>query len=359
MNETERRLSRELDRAAAARTVDLDELWEQVQARTARKRRRSLAPYLAAAAVGVVVVVTATLLASGSEGPGPVTTPDVTPQQKTTPGPRPAVIGGWGCLNQRTIEPGTNSVTGKPVRAVLDPSTAPPEAVAYGVPQYQFTFGATSGTLDYADAAGHRIARTELTRTDTGWLVGSRTVCSGPAGRLSPNPVELGRYTESPLPLDPKSAQVQANPPIGEPILVDDRTYYDAAGMLRHRSLYAFATKDGYEFAGMPGDTSYSTGGQKEDTIGGANLSPAVGTDDTYIFGAHDNLGMVLSYLTGKSTVEGLSSRDADTNTAGSSQQFTFPGGRTLYTVVPAPARDGRTYVTVHRSTGDDPPRRF
>jgi hypothetical protein len=269
------------------------------------------------------------------------------------------VIGGWACQNQRQLEPGTNSVTGKPVRALLDPSTPPPEAVAYGVPQYQFTLNATSGTLDYADASGRRIARTELTRTSTGWLVVGRTACSGPAGRPSPNPVKLGRYTQSPVPLNPKAAQLRATRPTGDPILLDDRIYYDSTGMLRHRTLYVYGSQGGYEFASMPEDGSYSTGGQKEDTIGGTVLSPTVGIEDVHVFGADDNLGLVLSYLTKKQTVEGLSARDAATNTAGVSQQFPFPGGRTLYTVVPAPAADGNTYVTVHRTTGDDPPRRF
>ncbi|MEU8226223.1 hypothetical protein [Kribbella sp. NPDC048915] len=358
MNDTERRLTRELDRAAAAKTVDLDQLWEQVQERTgtgARSRRR-LAPYLAAAAVALVLVVTAALLADGNRTSGPVTTPDVSPTQQ---GPRQAVIGGWACRYQRTIEPGTNSVTGRPVRAVLDPSTAPAEAVAYGVPQYQFSFTATTGTLDYGDASGRRIARTELTRTATGWLVGRRTVCSGPAGRPSPSPVALGRHTPEPLPLDPKAAQVKANPPVSDPILLDDRTYYDAAGMLRHRSLYVFATEDGYEFASMPGDSSSLTGGRKEDTIVAVGLAPAAGTNDTYIYGTHDNLGAVLGYLTKQPTVEGLSARNTATNASGVAQQFAFPDGRTLYTVVPTPAAPGSTAVTVHRTTGDDPPHRY
>jgi hypothetical protein len=109
----------------------------------------------------------------------------------------------------------------------------------------------------------------------------------------------------------------------------------------------------------MPADGSYRTGAQTEDTIGAADMSPPAGTSDTYIYGGSDRLGLVLTYLTSKQTVEGLTSRDAATGATGAAQQFTFPDGRTLYTVVPAPARQGGTLVTVHRSTGDDPPRRF
>jgi hypothetical protein len=248
-------------------------------------------------------------------------------------------------------------VTGRPVRAVLDPSAAPPEAVAYGVPKYQFTFTATAGTLDYGDDAGRRIARTELTRTSDGWLVGRRTVCSGPAGRPSPDLAALGRYTSSPVPLDPQSAQVSANPPVGDPVLIDDRTYYDATGMLRHRSLYAYLTDEGYDFASMPPDNSLSTGSQKEDTIVAVGLAPQAGTNDTFVFGAHDLVGRVFALLTKNRAVEGLTSRDAATGAPGTAQQFALPDGRTLYTVVPA--TPGGTDVTVHRTTGDDPPRRF
>jgi hypothetical protein len=371
MNRSERRLSQELDRAATARQVDVDQLWQAVRERTAGtpgsappaahppRWRRRLTPYLAAASVAGIFVVAA-LFANGNKPSGPTTTPEpVVPHSTLTNGPLSSAIGAWACQNRREIEPGINSVTGKPVRAVLDPDETPPEAIAYGVPRYQFTLHGTTGVLDYGDSSGRRIARTELTHTTTGWLVGRRTTCSGPAGGMSPDPAGLGQYMPSPLPLDPQSAQVKATPPIGDPIVLDDRRYYDSTGMLRHRTLYVFAVEGGYQFASMPADGSYRTGAQTEDTIGAADMSPPAGTSDTYIYGGSDRLGLVLTYLTSKKTVEGLTSRDAATGATGAAQQFTFPDGRTLYTVVPAPARQGGTLVTVHRSTGDDPPRRF
>ncbi|MEV5962166.1 hypothetical protein AB0L70_10405 [Kribbella sp. NPDC051952] len=353
MNETERHLTKELDRAASAVQVDVDQLWEAMQDRTSAPVpahpacwRRRVAPYVAAASVLAVFAVVAALLANGNHSPKPATTPH-------------ASIGDWACKDRMSIVPGVDPTTGERVRAVLNPDVRPPEAEVYGVPRYEFTFTGNTGVLDYGDDSGRRIARTDLTRTPTGWLVGQRTLCSGPDRRLSPDPSELGQHTASPLPLDPRSAQVKATPPIGTPIMLDDRMYYDAVGMLRHRTLYVFAVQGGYQFASMPADGSYSSGAQAEDTVG-ANLSPINGSDDTYIFGDHDaRLGLVLTYLTKKTSVEGITSYDVPTNTAGASQHFSFPGGRTLYTVVPAPAEDGRTLVTVHRSTGDDPPRRY
>jgi hypothetical protein len=148
---------------------------------------------------------------------------------------------------------------------------------------------------------------------------------------------------------------------IGTPVLIDDRTYYDSAGMLRHRTLYAFETKGGYQFARMPADNdSYDQRAQPEDKIGGAAPLQTTGIDDTHIFAGHTQWqGFVLSYLTADKTVEDLTVRSAKTGETGPAQQFAFPGGRTLYTVVPTSTTDGDSLVTVHRNTGDDPPRRF
>jgi hypothetical protein len=358
--------------------VDLDRMWDAVQARTAggqpsavrtRQWGRRLAPYLAAASVATVLVTVAAVIADSNEQPAatdpgrPATTAPRTTDPSTGPstGPAAGPIGDWACRYRTTIEPGNNSMTGKPVRAVLDARHAPPEAIEYGVPRYRFTVQGTTGVLEYGDTSGRRIAHTELTRSGSGWLVGKRTVCSGSGGRPSPDPVALGRYTPAPLPLDPKAAQLKATPMIGTPVLIDDRTYYDSTGMLRHRTLYAFETKGGYQFASMPAEhDSYDQRAQPEDEIGGANPPQVTGIDDTHIFAGHTQLlGFVLSYLTGDTSVEGFTVKSAATGATGPAQRFTFPGGRTLYTVVPPTTVDGDTLVTVHRTTGDDPPRRF
>jgi hypothetical protein len=371
MNDTERRLIDELDRAASEVQVDVDRMWNTVQQRTAvrdtepaaRSWSRRLAPYLAAASVAAVLLVVGASLVGGTEpDASPVTSPSSTTKTTNPPkGPIPGPIGDWACGSRTVLSPGTNSMTFQPIRAVLDPRKVPPEAVAYGVPRYRFTLSETTGVLDYGDASGRRIARTELTRTTTGWLVGDRTVCSGPGGRPSPDPVRLGAHTKSPLPLDSRAAQLQATPMIGRPVLIDDRTYYDPAGMLRQATLYAFATKGGYQFVSMPADDgAVSQQPQPEDQLGGGNLLQPIGADDTYLFAGHSPFfGVVLSYLTDDKTVEGLGLRTASTGEPGPAQSFAMPGGRTLYTVVPVSPVDGDSLVTVHRTTGDEPPKRF
>lgn len=371
MNKTERQLTTELDRAAHEVRVDVDRLWEAVQERTARpeppvrvrRRVRGLAPYLAAASVATVLVTVAAVLAKSNE---PAATdsgrpaPTTTSQPSAPTGPASGPIGDWGCRYRTTIEPGDNSMTGKPVRAVLDPRQVPQEAEEYGVPRYRFTLSGTTGVLEYGDATGRRIAATELTRSGPGWLVGKRTVCSGPSGQPSPDPIQLGKHTRTPLPLDLQAAQLKATPMIGTPILLDDRMYYDPAGMLRQRTLYAFESKGGYQFASMPAsDGSYDNRVQPEDEVGGAIRIQPAGIDDARPFADHERLSPVLSYLTGDKTVEDLTVRSASTGAAGPAQHFTFPGDRTLYTVVPPSSLDGDSLVTVHRTTGDEPPRRF
>ncbi|ONI74012.1 hypothetical protein BWI15_11570 [Kribbella sp. ALI-6-A] len=372
MNDTERRLIDELDRAASEVQVDVDRMWNAVQQRTdvqpeppARPWSRRLAPYLAAASVAAILLVAGASLVDGTE-PDTVTVPAASPRPTTkttnpSKGPTAGPIGDWACGTRTVLSPGTDSMTSKPIRAVLDPLKAPPEAVAYGVPRYRFTLSGTTGVLDYGDASGHRIARTELTRTATGWLVGDRTVCSGAGGRPSPDPVRLGAHTKSPLPLDPRAAQLRATPMIGRPVLIDDRTYYDPAGMLRQATLYAFATQGGYQFVRMPADDGgIGQQPQPEDQIRGADPLQLAGADDTHVFAGHTPFfGVVFSYLTNDKTVEGLSLTTASTGEPGPAQSFALPGGRTLYTVVPVSPVDGDSLVTVHRTTGDEPPRRF
>ena len=269
MNESEHRLTQELDRAASTKQVDVDQLWQAFNERTAdsprsapvahpRRWRRRLTPYLAAASVASVFVVAA-LFADGNKPSALTTTPDpVIPTSRPSSGPLPSTIGAWACQYRRVIEPGINSVTGNRVRAVLDSTEAPPEAIAYGVPRYQFTLDGTTVVLDYGDSSGRRIARTELTLHDDR-LAGRpphNVLGAGGTAVAGSAPPWVADYTSSPLPLDAKSAQVKATPPIGDPILLDDRTYYDATGMLRHRTLYTFAVEGGYQFASMPADGS-------------------------------------------------------------------------------------------------------
>jgi hypothetical protein len=371
MNESERGLTKRLERAAATVSVDVDRMWDAVQGRMtgaevtpSLPRRRRLTPYLAAASVATILVTASIVLAdragtrSGPLGSTPSASAAPTASEPSRQ-PQSGPIGDWACRDKTIIEPGVNSMTHKPIRVILDPRRTPPEAVVYGVPRYRYTFTGSLGVLDYGDNSGRLISRTELAKTRAGWLVIKRFVCSGPAGQPSPDPLQLGAHTRAALPLDPGTAQLKTTPIIGTPLLIDDRMYYDPTGMLRHRTLYAFETKGGYQFASMPAYRTYSGSAWPEDAIGGADRVHPVGSDDTYIFADHDKLPLVLGYLTNDKTVSGLSIKSASTGTVGPGQHFAFPGGRTLYTVVSPTINDGDSLVVVHRTTGNDPPRRF
>ncbi|WP_433011365.1 hypothetical protein [Kribbella sp. CA-294648] len=370
MNETETRLTDELNREAAAVDVDLDRMWSVVQERTktadseapaARRRRHRLTPYLAAASVAAVMVTVA-VVNDGDHQPAPAgqnppaatkdtSTAPVSPDEPAGPVDRP--VADWACQYRTTIQP----VPG----AFFDPRKAPQEAIEREVPRFHFTLSEKTGVLDYGDASGRRISRTELTRTGDRWRVGARTVCSGAGGRPSTDPVALGKYTGKPLPFDPGTAQVTDIPATGTPVLVDDRSYFDCTGMLRQTTLYAYPAKNGYTFARIPENPSYDLSVSPADQLGGDSaMVDSRGPDETNPFGAHaPTLELIVSYLTKDPDVTGLSSVSASDGRKGPVAKFAFPGGGTLYTVVAPSKIDGDTSVTVHRKSGDEPPRRY
>lgn len=361
MNETETRLTDELKREAATVEVDLDRMWSVVQERTTpeitvhRPWRRRLAPYAAAAAVAAVVA-TAAVLNNDQREPSVATQTTPTPPaaaKKAPSGPINQPVGDWACRHRTAIQP-TPMV-------FLDPRKAPDEAADRAVPRYHFALNGKTGVLDYGDASGRRISRTELTKAGDLWRLGERTVCSGADGRPSADPVALGKYTGSPLPFDARSAQLQEVPATGTPLLVDDRSYFDSTGMLRQTTLYAYPGKGGYAFARMPAGGSYDSRVTPKDQLGGDSAQvDSRGPDQTNPFGAHAfSLDLIVSYLTSDADVTGLSSTSASDDRNGPAQKFTFPGGRTLYTVVAQSKIDGDTSVTVHRKSGDEAPKRY
>lgn len=366
MNDTETRLTDELKREASTVEVDLDRMWSVVQERTrpeitvhptVRPWRRRLAPYVAAAAVAAVAV-TAAILQNDQREPSVAAQTTPTPAAtkttaKTPSGPVNQPVGDWACRYRTAIQP-------NPI-VFLDPRKAPEEAADRGVPRYRFTLSGKTGVLDYGDASGRRISRTELTKAGALWRLGERTVCSGADGRPSADPVALGKYTGSPLPFDARSAQLQDVPATGTALLVDDRSYFDSTGMLRQTTLYAYPGKGGYAFARMPAGGSYDSRVTPENQLGGDSAQvDSRGPDQTNPFGAHAfTLDLVLSYLTSDADVTGLSSTSASDDRNGPAQKFTFPGGRTLYTVVAPSKIDGDTSVTVHRKSGDEAPKRY
>ncbi len=364
MNETETRLTDELEREAAALEVDLDRMWSVVQDRTkpaaietpaARRWRHRVTPYLAAASVAAVVVTVA-VVNNGDHEPLPAGQAPPAVTKKTTKAPAGPVdqpVADWACRDRTAIQP-------KP-GTFLDPRKAPEEAVERDVPRFHFALSGTTGLLDYGDASGRRISRTELTKTGGRWRVGARTVCTGAGGRPSTDPVALGKYTGKPLPFDTGTAQLRDVPATGTPLLLDDRSYFDSTGMLRQTTLYAYPAKGGYAFARIPETGSYDLSVTHEDQLGGDSaLVDSRGPDATNPFGAHAfTLDLIISYLSKDADVTGLSSISASDNRKGPAQKFDFPGGRTLYTVLAPSKLDGDTSVTVHRKSGNEAPRRY
>ncbi|NEA34361.1 hypothetical protein [Streptomyces sp. SID13031] len=380
MNETETRLTAELKQEADAVQPDLDRMWSAIQERTregsadasvvqgARPWRRRAAPYVAAASVAAVLVTVAVVNDHG-RGPSPATR--TTPTQPATPqpstpqqaskgptGPVDLPVGDWACPDRTGITPRRSLQTYELPMFFVDPREVPDEATDHQVPRYHFTIDGNTGVLDYGDAEGRRISQTKLIRAGDRWRLSDRTVCSGADGRPSPNPVALGKYTEKPLPFEARSLGVQATPPTGTPLLVDDRTYFDGTGQLHQTTLYAYPAKGGYAFARMPADdSSYDSSVTPENRLGGD--SAQVDSRDTP-FGAYaGNLDLILSYLTKDQDVTGLRITSSSGRPQGPAQKLTFPGGKTLYTAIARSKIDGDTLVTVLRKSGNEPPRRY
>lgn len=378
MNRIEERLTEALGSEAERVEVDTDRMWSALRTRTVdarpepsterSPRGRGLVPYLAAAAVVAVLVPIGVALAdsddpNGGGDPAATTeTPLPTKKPKPVGGPVASSIGAWACPHQTVLSMGADSITGKPLRVVLDPTEVPEEATQYAVPRYRFTLGKTTGSLEYGDPAGRRVSRTELTKGAAGWQVGKRTVCSSANGRPSPAPDTLGRHTKIPVAFDRNSPQLKALPATGQPLLLDDRTYYDAAGLLRQTTLYAYPVKNGYQFARFPADDwGYRSDVIPEAQISGDSGSPSSsGTSKVTPFADYTrNIGGAFTYLTKDPDVTGLKLTHPSKGTTGPTQHFTFSGGRTLYTAVPTSFVDGDTLVTVQRRSGDEPPARF
>lgn len=151
-------------------------------------------------------------------------------------------------------------------------------------------------------------------------------------------------------------------PPTGQPLLLDDRTYYDATGLLRQTTLYAYPVKNGYQFARFPADDGgYRSDVIPEKLISGDSGSPSSsGTSKFAPFADYTrNIGSAFTYLTKDPDVTGLKVIHPSKGASGSSQRFALSGGRTLYTAVPTSFVDGDALVTVQRRSGDEPPARF
>lgn len=220
-----------------SRDVDVPRLWARTQDRLDEQPRRARRlPALAAAAAAVAVVAGVAGLTqvdwAGDNGPAGPDTPA-----------RSAVDDEFTCARQATYDwtqPGTYeddyyipSLHGGAVR----------QAQNYRASSYEFEKHGDQAFLRFGNADGTLGLVTEFHREDGKWEPFRTETCSGEAGNVTvPTRGEWRLENHGGEPLD-ASMVVGVRPQPA--LLVDDRSYYDGAGLVRHRSMYAHRCRKG------------------------------------------------------------------------------------------------------------------
>lgn len=120
-----------------------------------------------------------------------------------------------------------------------------------GAKRYQVrNVGQTHKVLRVGDANGALTARVNLRPGTDGWVIDGYERCTGPNGSDVPvaQPFRLGAHGRA-LPA-PNLHTPDAGDPIGQPptssaVTVDDRPFYNRIGVIQHRTLVAYETRDG------------------------------------------------------------------------------------------------------------------
>lgn len=228
----EERVSRALHEQADRVDVDLQRLYAGTRARTASTPRPRLRPVLGAVAATTALVLGGVAVATWGDG--------VRVGQPA--GSEPAEGGvdtEFSCAQQRSFDfadppPGQDdeflpSVDRGPAAAARD----------VGAPRYEYVEDGGTATLWMGNSDGSLANVSTFTRVDGEWLRESATRCLGSADSIvaeDGRSLLLGEHGVTPWPAD---KMLDPRYTTGEPVLVDDRPYYDVAGLMAHRSIYA------------------------------------------------------------------------------------------------------------------------
>lgn len=122
-------------------------------------------------------------------------------------------------------------------------------ADAMGAARFELVGGPQATVLRLGNEDGSLASLNTMHRTEQSWVLDDMTACDGRDNMLvpAPNHGELGVHGSEPWP----SEEVLGGRP--QAVLVDDRAYYNAAGVVRHRSLYAFRCGEDVCFAASDG----------------------------------------------------------------------------------------------------------
>lgn len=107
-------------------------------------------------------------------------------------------------------------------------------ADAEGAPRYEYSSSGERAVLRLGNADGTLASTATFRRRGGGWDLVTTTKCVGARGSIlvpERDPLRLGRRAATPY---PGKKMVGAHA-----VLVDDRSYYDVAGLVHHRSMWA------------------------------------------------------------------------------------------------------------------------
>jgi hypothetical protein len=119
---------------------------------------------------------------------------------------------------------------------VLDLGGGPAAAASsVGAPMYAYSQSGDTATLRLGNKDGSLASTATFHRAGGRWVLDTTARCSGVGGQLlvpGDDPFRLGRRDRPPY--DASDMFDQSS----QPVLVDDRDYYDTAGLVRHRSIW-------------------------------------------------------------------------------------------------------------------------
>lgn len=232
---TEDRLRTELRELAEQRNVDVDALYGSTRERIDRQSgARSRRPRLlvAASAAAVLGIAGGGLWAADQIGGTERSAP---PADRAHLIQRPITTGGpvdseFTCANTTTSEGWKGDTM----------NVAHPRLGWKGIERSQFGPNGETGTLRLGLGDGTLTAKVQLKRGQR-WVVQGVEHCTGPHGSGAPvqERFELGRHGRT-MPEAPKPTHMPK--PTGSIVAIDDRPYYNDAGVIDHRTYYAYET---------------------------------------------------------------------------------------------------------------------
>lgn len=244
----EERLSRALHDEADTVDVDVQRLyvrtWARLDAGTPPRPRasRTWVPLLAVAAVLVVVAGGLALdrLGDAVRTIGPAGDSRRGEVASTFTCPRQVTVDDAGRRQDDSFLPSLERGAG----AAAD---------ELGAPRYAYDETGDRATLRLGNADGSLASRARFARAGGRWDLVTTTRCAGEDGGIlvpEAQPLRLGGRDATPYP-----ARGMTDQP-GRAVLVDDRSYYDTAGLVHHRTMWASPCDEGICLsAGRP--TSY------------------------------------------------------------------------------------------------------